>query len=111
MRCDHEYLSFKGGGGLSEKRRLRARFLRDVLDRLQFRVNLEGDLVEGHLRRQPREDTAAKLEKIGSLLGCTRLLDMVLEDEAMVRDLVDKFFKGHYRFGPFAGQAPPSNRA
>ncbi len=104
--ANYAFLSFKGGGGLADKRRLRARFLAEVLTRSDFNVALKGDLVEAQLRRQPQAVTAAKLDLLGRLLGCTRLLDMALEDEGMVADLVEQFLDGNYRFGPFARPQP-----
>lgn len=102
--ANYVFLSFKGGGGISDKRRLRALFLAEVLKHYEFSVDLKGDLVEAQLRRGSRAETETKLEMIGRLLGCTRLLDMFLEDEGMVRLLVAEFLKGRYRFGPFAGE-------
>jgi pyruvate,water dikinase len=99
---NYVFLSFKGGGGISSKRQLRARFLADVLKHHEFAVDLKGDRVEAQLRRQTRTNTEDKLNLIGRLLGCTRLLDMVLEDEGMVKALVSEFLKGNYRFGLFA---------
>jgi hypothetical protein len=34
------------------------------------------------------------------LLGCTRLLDMVLKDEDAVNTLAAEFLKGNYRLSP-----------
>jgi hypothetical protein len=42
----------------------------------------------------------AKLETVGVLLGCTRVLDMSLRDGSQVEEMVEKFMDGIYDLSP-----------
>jgi pyruvate,water dikinase len=94
------FLHFKGGGGAPENRRLRVLFLAKILAGYDFNLHQMGDVLDAHLRRAPGDVIGERLEMIGRLLGCTRLLDMVLQDEAGVDSLVGEFLRGNYRLGP-----------
>ncbi len=87
---------FRGGGAGNERRGLRARFLAEVLLRSGFGVDRRSDLVTAWLRRYPSEPSLEGLATLGALMGCARQLDMLIQDEAAVRDLVERFLKGDY---------------
>jgi pyruvate,water dikinase len=95
-------LRFAGGGANFFSRSLRANFLVDVLAHHGFTVETRGDLVDAQLTRKERRTLEEKLETIGILLGCTRLLDMALEDSSDVERLVRKFLSGNYDISPIA---------
>jgi pyruvate,water dikinase len=92
------FFHFKGGGAAPENRRLRVQFLALVLEEHGFETKLMGDLIDAQLRRVPAAALEETLEMLGRLLGCTRLLDMVLQDEAMAVSLAAEFLKGNYGF-------------
>ncbi|WP_170920271.1 PEP/pyruvate-binding domain-containing protein [Desulfacinum hydrothermale] len=89
---------FTGGGADFYQRSLRAEFLRRVLDHFQFRVTVTGDLIDAQYQGAEAAAIEEKLEKLGRLLGATRLLDMRLKDASMVAGCVDEFMQGRYDF-------------
>ena len=99
---DNNYimLRFAGGGAKLHSRSLRVKFLDEILASLGFRTEIKGDLIEAQFTRDDKLAIEAKLEKIGLLLGCTRLLDMVLQDEKDVETLVNRFLSGDYNLSP-----------
>jgi pyruvate, water dikinase len=97
-------LHFKGGGAAPENRMLRVRFLELVLQEYGFSVQIMGDVINAQLRRAATPTMEEKLEMIGRLLGCTRLLDMILKDEATTVNLANEFLKGNYRLSPIGGE-------
>ncbi len=99
-QAKNNYILFKfsGGGADIDKRMLRADFLSSILDRLGFKVNMINDLIDGELKGGEKESIEQKLDIIGRLLGCTRLMDMYLKDSTMVENFVEEFMNGRYHF-------------
>ncbi|MGB3212815.1 MAG: PEP/pyruvate-binding domain-containing protein [Desulforhopalus sp.] len=95
---NHCMLRFAGGGGDYDKRSLRIDFISRVLDRLHFEVEQKGDLLEAKLPGMESVAMQQKLDMLGRLLGATKLMDMVLDDQQMVDRCVDDFFNGRYSF-------------
>jgi pyruvate, water dikinase len=95
---NHILFRFSGGGGDLEGRFLRARVLEGILDRLGLSVKTTGDLIEAQLKEASQTVMAAKLVRIGQLLGATRLMDMRLHDENQVQSYIDDFMQGRYDF-------------
>jgi pyruvate,water dikinase len=95
---NHCILRFAGGGGDFSHRSLRIDFIAGVLERLEFLVEKKGDLLEARLPALDSETLQEKLDMLGRLLGATKLMDMVLEDEQEVRSYIDAFFNGRYSF-------------
>jgi pyruvate,water dikinase len=99
-KADENYILFRftGGGGDAHGKSLRAKFIGDVLQRLEFNVDIKGDLVDGQLREGDRSVITEKLDMVGRLLGATRLMDMYLKDTGQVEDYVKDFMSGRYHF-------------
>ncbi|MBW1980789.1 MAG: hypothetical protein JRJ12_06170 [Deltaproteobacteria bacterium] len=97
-------LRYAGGGGQPYSRFLRVKFLEKILSRHGFAVDVTGDLIEAQLARQDFATTAEKLELVGTLLGATRVLDMVLQDGAQVEEMVERFLRGDYNLSPLGKQ-------
>ena len=93
-------LRFVGGGADQYARSLRVKFLGEILSHLGFRIGIKGDLIEAQYSRDDKPAMEAKLEKVGLLLGCTRLLDLVLKDEQDVETFVERFLSGDYDLSP-----------
>jgi pyruvate,water dikinase len=91
-------LRFAGGGGDYDQRLLRISFISGVLKRLGFSAEQKGDLLEAKLTDLELPFMQEKLDILGRLLGATKLMDMVLDDEAMAEAFVDDFFQGRYSF-------------
>jgi len=89
---------FSGGGADFEQRALRAEFLSQVLQRLDFEVNQTSDLVDARLSGTDGQTTLDKLDLLGRLLGATRLMDMYLKEPGQIAEFVEDFMKGRYHF-------------
>ncbi|WP_449245546.1 PEP/pyruvate-binding domain-containing protein [Desulfobacca acetoxidans] len=97
---------FKGGAADEVRRGRRVRFLGAVLKKLDFEVEVTGDLVVGRLWKYPRELLEEKLDLLGRLMGCARQRDMLMADDAMVDRYAEAFLAGRYRFEGEAGSVP-----
>jgi pyruvate,water dikinase len=99
---DNNYimLRFAGGGADLYSRSLRVKFLGEILSSFGFRMQIKGDIIEAQYSRDDKSVIEDKLEKIGLLLGCTRLLDLALNDEKDVELLVKRFLSGDYELSP-----------
>lgn len=95
---NHCMLRFAGGGADFDQRSLRIDFLDQVLERLEFTVETKGDLLEAKILTVNQAVMEEKLDILGRLLGATKLMDMVLDDEQMVEACVEDFFGGRYSF-------------
>jgi len=102
LDTNHIMLRFTGGGADFPSRIRRVDFLAEVLSHCGFEVAKKGDLIDAQLSREVRKDLEGKLEAIGVLLGCTRLLDMALKDGSDVNRLVKKFMSGEYDLSPIS---------
>ena len=93
--ADKNYISmrFEGGGGGSRGRRMRVRFLSEVLQQSGFEAYPQGDWIEAACRRLIRQDTEQKLSILGRLLGYTRLLDIRIRDLGELQELIDDFME------------------
>jgi len=94
---------FKGGGTGLDRRILRVRFISRILDSLGFFINIKQDLVNATLKGLPTKEQEEKLDMIGRLLGCSRLLDMGMDDEETMEWFVNAFQQGNYGFEPDTG--------
>lgn len=109
--ASHNYLTlqFAGGAGNFFGRSLRVRFLGTVLERLGFKIDLQGDLLEAAYSRHAAHGTLDRLDQLGRLLASCRLLDMTLSDENAVLTLADAFMAGDYDFlKPRDPEHPPN---
>ncbi len=99
---------FKGGAADEVRRGRRVRFLGAVLEKLDFEVEVTGDLVVGRLWKYPRELMEEKLDMLGRLMGCARQRDMLMADDAIVDWYTEAFLAGNYRFVGSPSQPPGS---
>ena len=90
-KTSHVWFRFTGGGGDPQGLILRVQFIRRVLESMNFSVKTEGDLVSARRDGEDRASIAQGLQRIGHLLGVTRLLDMRLKDEEAVEHLLESF--------------------
>lgn len=90
------YIYFRFIGGFAEKgkRERRAELIGKVLSSLQFKVERQGDLLIGKIKRIDEKEMAADLACLGELVGFTRQLDVRMKDdesvEAFFRDFLEK---------------------
>ena len=90
-RANYINFRFKGGGGDEGQRELRVSFLRAILEEQGFTVEARGDLLDATFTRRSEPDTQLRLEVLGRLLACTRLMDMGLSGPEQVAELVRGF--------------------
>jgi pyruvate,water dikinase len=96
-RANYCQIRFAGGGGDYQGRTLRLMLLDRILGRLGFTVTIQGDLLDARVSAAPATDLKVLLVAVGRLLGMTRLLDMVLEEEE-IEGFIAQFFQGAGRF-------------
>lgn len=95
--CDNDaarnYCQFRfaGGGGDFSGRSLRIDFVESILKESGFEVRPRGDLLDARVQHMAAEKLLQKLQMLGRLLGITKLMDMRLKDEAMVKAQVEAF--------------------
>ena len=87
------YVYFRFAGGLAdpERRHRRARFLRDVLEAMDFKVSLNADLVVGRLKSTETDVLRSALHVLGALTAYSRQRDTALGSDAVMRALFDTF--------------------
>jgi pyruvate,water dikinase len=92
---DDNYIYFRFVGGVTEskRRQLRAILLKRILESLDFKVTVSGDLVIGRLKRWEADRIAKVLETIGKLIGFSRQLDTQMQSEESVETYVEAFRK------------------
>ncbi len=89
---------FKGGAADEVRRGRRVRFLGLVLEKMDFEVEVTGDLVVGRLWKYPRELLEEKMDLLGRLMGAARQRDMLMADDAIVDWYAEAFLAGNYKF-------------
>lgn len=90
------YFRFVGGASDAEHRTRRAAMVRDVMERLGFATRQTADLMVARVGKLPRTATEERLRIIGRLVGFTRQLDALMDDEAAVTRYADAFLDGHH---------------
>ncbi len=96
-RANYCHLRFAGGGGDYEGRSLRLTLISRILRQLGFAVDIRGDLLDARVSGTPAKELCALLTQVGRLLGMTKLLDMVLQDEDLDHHM-GQFFQGSGKF-------------
>ncbi len=91
---------FKGGAADEERRARRCAFIAQVLSRLDFQVERQGDLVNGRLRKFGKEILLDRLDQVGRLIIATRQLDMRMGPGTSVDWHASAFLSGNYLFDP-----------
>jgi pyruvate, water dikinase len=91
-------LQFSGGAGTISGKALRIEFLSNVLNRLGYAVEVRGDLLQASLKGLDCPAMEEVLDQTGRLLGCSRLLDLAIPNQAEVDTLTKMFFREEYDF-------------
>jgi pyruvate, water dikinase len=89
---------FSGGGGSPEGRALRANFIKEILTRLGFMVDIRSDLIDAQFKHGSLKTMEKTLDILGRLLGATKIMDMYLKETSGVETLVNDFMNGRYDF-------------
>ena len=89
---------FKGGAADVVRRGRRAKLIALILKQLDFKVEQKVDMVRGEIKKFESRVLEEKLDIIGRLCGCIRLLDMTLSDDRQVEWYAAEFLSGNYNF-------------
>jgi pyruvate,water dikinase len=87
------YFRFVGGVTESERRALRAVLLKRILENMDFKVTVSGDLVIARLKRWEAQRVVAILETVGRLIGFSRQLDTQMHSKESVELYFNAFSK------------------
>ena len=92
---DDNYIYFRFVGGVTgtERRHLRATLIKEILEKLNFKVALSGDLVVGRLKKWGENEVLHVLYEIGRLIGFTRQLDTQMQNEQSIAEWFQTFFE------------------
>ncbi|MCX8069876.1 MAG: PEP-utilizing enzyme, partial [Thermodesulfovibrionales bacterium] len=102
-------LQFSGGAGTYYGKSLRVQFLGAVLNRLGFKVNITGDLIEAVFARYDKTSTENAIDLMGRLIASARLLDISISTVDDIEYYVEEFFRGNYDFINMKKQDPLSS--
>ncbi len=91
-RPQENYVSFQFKGGAAEfsRRRRRAEFVAEILERRGFTVEVTEDASFARVSGGPEEEMLLALRVIGYMLMHTRQLDMIMHNEPLVLQYRDK---------------------
>lgn len=94
-QINDNYIYFRFLGGVTElvRRSRRARFVADVLDRFDFRVEVHGDLVVGRIKKLSVTRMRVRLHMLGGLVGYARQLDARMNSDELVAEHVQAFME------------------
>lgn len=97
---DKNYILFRfsGGGGSPEGRLLRAGFIKKILTRCGFIVDVKSDLIDARLEHVPFEEMQKILQLTGRLLGATKIMDMYIKEDQDIDNLAEEFIAGRSDF-------------
>ncbi len=84
-------LSFKGGAADSKRRQLRVRLIAEILQPLGFDVTVKKDFLKARLKAESSDKLLRIVYELGRMLGVTRLLDVALTDEKMIKECARRF--------------------
>ena len=87
------YFRFVGGVTESERRQLRAVLLKKILEKVDFKVTVSGDLVIARLKRLEAPKMLSMLEMLGRLIGFSRQLDTQMHSDDSVDFYLNAFFE------------------
>lgn len=105
MSRNYVSFRFKGGAADDLRRAKRCELIGEILRRLDFQIERNGDLINARLRKFPPETIEDRLGQLGRLIVATRQLDMRMGSGTPVPWYVEAFFRGNYLFDPDVGQS------
>jgi pyruvate,water dikinase len=98
---NYAYFRFLGGVTDLSRRSRRARFIGEVLEQMNFRVEIRGDLVVGRIKKLDKPVLSEKMRQIGCLVGYTRQLDVQMHSDDDVGHHISDFLqrRGEHEIG------------
>jgi pyruvate,water dikinase len=86
---------FKGGGAVVDRRLRRVRLIGEILAKMDFRVQVTGDVVRAVAAKYRRADLERTLEAMGRLTAYTKQLDMAMFNDSVTDWYRDEFVREH----------------
>jgi pyruvate,water dikinase len=96
--AENNYLAFRfgGGGAGAAGRGSRVLLMKDILEELDFRVDVKGDSITALFRGGRRPQIERRLDQLGRLMGFIRQLDMCLQTEKDRKRYLQAFLDQQY---------------
>ncbi len=88
---NYAYFRFLGGVTEITRRSRRARFIANILEQYDFRVEIKGDLVIGRIKKLPRDEMERRVVLLGGLVAYTRQLDVLMKHDDHVNHFEEEF--------------------
>lgn len=88
---------FKGGGAVADRRLRRVRLIKEILKKMDFRVNVKEDVVNAILTKHKQHLIEEKLVILGKFTAYTKQLDMVLYNDGITDWYIEEFVKEHIK--------------
>lgn len=88
---NYAYFRFLGGVTDPTRRSRRAKFIRDILAKNDFRVDLRQDLVVGRIKKLSAKRMVEKILLLGKLVAFTRQLDVQMGSDERIVTFVEGF--------------------
>lgn len=85
--------NFKGGAADFVRKVRRVEFIGKVLEKFGFRIELHGDAIFARIEGLERETMIERLKIMGYLLMHTRQIDMIMDNETLVKEYYENFLK------------------
>ncbi|MBF0477254.1 MAG: pyruvate, water dikinase, partial [Deltaproteobacteria bacterium] len=90
---NYAYFRFLGGVTDVSRRSRRAKFIGEVLEQFNFRVEIRGDLVVGRIKKLDRPLMVEKMRLLGCLVGYTRQLDIQMHSDEYIGQHLEDFLQ------------------
>ncbi len=90
---NYAYFRFLGGVTEITRRSRRARFIANILEQHDFRVEIRGDLVIGRLKKLSKKEMEKRVILLGGLVAYTRQLDVLMKHDEHVNHYEEEFKK------------------
>ena len=87
---------FRGGGASHDRRARRTRLIKEILEKIDFRVDMIGDVLDGRVTKYDRTTIEKKLGVMAKLTAFTKQLDMTLFNDSVVDWYIKEFINKHY---------------
>jgi pyruvate,water dikinase len=88
---------FKGGGSCRDRRLRRVRLITEILKKMDFNVKAIEDVIDAIIIKYKKSNLEKKLEVLGKLTAYTNRLDVVLSNDKITDEYIEKFIKNHLR--------------
>ncbi len=88
---------FKGGGAATDRRLRRVRLITEIIKKIDFKVNITGDVINAMLTKYSKSAIEERLEVMGKLTAYTKQLDMVMYNDAVTDMFIEDFVREHVK--------------